>query len=474
MAVLSPTPAALDSAFLSAALGAEHPQQEPVALNGVCTDTRALREGCCFLALQGERFDGNDYAADAVRKGARFCVLSRPPEEPLGVPFVTVQDTTQAYGTLARAWLRRLRESSGLKVCAVTGSSGKTTVKNMIARVLSGRFDLFATQGNHNNAVGLPETVLQCPENAQILVLEMGMNHRGEISALSKIAEPEYAVVTNIGMAHIGNLGSQTEIFRAKMEITDGMDLRRGRLFLPYDDLFLREYRNIPFIPANLRYSSVSGDTEAPLRAGNILRGPESTRFTVRYEGQEREITLKMTGTHNVSNALLAISVGLECGLTLGECAEALSDFTPSEMRSDRVRFGGLTIIRDYYNANPEATEAALTALRAAAPNARKVAVFGNMNELGDFAAYQHRRLGRLCGEYTDAAFFCGENYRDFAEGYGAAHTAFATKEEMLPKLLQKLPEYLDGETYLLIKGSRGMKLETVYDAISQKLASIL
>ncbi|HBI85941.1 MAG TPA: hypothetical protein DDX71_06605 [Ruminococcus sp.] len=438
-------------------------------VSGFSTDTRTIRHGDCFIALKGENFDGNLYAKQAMEKGALLCIVSEP-----GVlteaPFICVQDTLAAYAAIARYYHSLCRTNGLRKTIAVTGSSGKTTVKDMTAHVLSKKFRTYATSGNHNNHIGVPYTLLHMPLDTECAVIEMGMNHAREIANLSDIAIPDWAIVTNIGTAHIGNLGSQDNIFAAKMEVTEHMDLRAGRLILPADDPYLGDFRRLPFIPLNVRYSSRCGHPDAELQASDITESAENTCFTVHYQGEAAQVSLPMTGLHNVSDALLAMHAGLLMGMPLADCAAALADFVPGAMRSERVKIGNLTIIRDYYNANPEAMSAALAAMSTIADGAKKIAVLGNMNELGDFASARHKELGERCKMYADTAFFCGTNHADFAAGYGSSETAFAEQSALTDALLAALPDLTAQPACMLIKASRGMHMERVYDAVAEAM----
>ncbi|MBR3269616.1 MAG: UDP-N-acetylmuramoyl-tripeptide--D-alanyl-D-alanine ligase [Oscillospiraceae bacterium] len=432
------------------------------SVSGFSTDTRTIEQGNCFLALKGETFNGNTYAKSAAEKGAVFCILSEQPQEDPGIPYCIVPDTVAAYGKIANAVIQR-RKQNGLHVIGVTGSSGKTTVKDMTAHVLSAAFRTYATAGNHNNHIGVPYTVLHMPEDTEAAVIEMGMNHAGEIRCLTKIAEPELSIITNVGTAHIGNLGSQENILRAKLEILEGM--HHGTLLAPADDPLLLGAKTDIMQHASVHYSTRNGNPEAVLFAENITESAESTRFTVRNSAESVQVILPMTGLHNVSDALLAIHAGLSLGIPLSACAAALADFTPGAMRSERVQIGNTVLIRDYYNANPEAMAAALTALSTAANGAEKIAVLGNMNELGDYAADRHKALGELCRKTVDTAFFCGANYRDFAEGYGSGACAFAEQSDLISALTDYLKQKADEPTCILIKGSRGLHMEHVNDA---------
>ncbi|MDD5947828.1 MAG: UDP-N-acetylmuramoyl-tripeptide--D-alanyl-D-alanine ligase [Oscillospiraceae bacterium] len=440
---------------------------EDFTITGFSTDTRTITAGSCFIALKGENFNGNRYAQAAVAQGAVICILSEMPETPLSVPYLLVEDCVKAYGQIATGYLQMLK-ANGVKVIGITGSSGKTTVKDMTAHVLAKGFDVYCTEGNHNNHIGLPYTILHTPMEARLVILEMGMNHKGEIAYLTGIAKPDMAVIANVGTAHIGNLGSQQAIFAAKMEITEGMDPEHSVLMLPAEDAYLATVGQRDVLPCALRYSSRTGASFAGLHASDINQTAEETRFTVTYGDETATVTLPMTGIHNVSNSLLAIDVALACGMSLQTAAAALGDFVPGAMRSERITMGNLTIVQDYYNANPEAMRASLAALQTMAQGAKRIAVLGNMNELGAYAADAHHALGALVRESADAAYFCGVNCFDFAAGYGDGCHAYPEQSALIAQLCADL-QGDDVKAVMLIKGSRGMQMENVFAAIAKE-----
>ena len=459
----------MQAAAIAAALCAELQNCADASFEvaGFSTDTRTITGGNCFIALKGENFNGNLYAKQAAEKGAVLCILSETPAEDPAVPYIVVPDTVKAYGVIAHTVQLR-RKAQGLRVIGVTGSSGKTTVKDMTAHVLAAKYNTFATSGNHNNHIGVPYTILHMPEETEVAVIEMGMNHAGEIDYLTHIAEPDAALITNIGTAHIGNLGSQENILKAKLEILNGM--HGGDLIVPADDPLLLSQAGALADRVTLRYSSRLDSEAAELTASDISESAESTSFSVHYQHESAAVVLPMTGLHNVTDALLAIHAGLVCGMTLREAAAALADFVPGAMRSERVQIGNAAVIRDFYNANPEAMAAALNGMQTIAGNAKKIAVLGNMNELGAFAADRHRALGRLCRELTDAAFFCGDNYKDFAEGYGNSGTAFAEQDALITALKAFAEEQGNSPCCYLIKGSRGLHMEHADEALESLL----
>lgn len=468
MAMLQPVPVTVSSEQLCAWLNVPALPRD-LTITGFSTDTRTIAEGNCFIALKGENFNGNLYAAKAAEQGAAMCILSEEPTEALPVPYLVVEDCVKAYGRIAAGYLRQL-QANGATVIGITGSSGKTTVKDMTAHVLSKKFCTYCTAGNHNNHIGLPFTILRIPSEAQMVVLEMGMNHSGEISYLTQIAQPQIGVITNVGTAHIGNLGSQDAIFQAKMELTDGMNPQKGVLVLPAEDSYLAGVRDWQSAPCSLCYTSRSGADFAQLQAADITETAEETRFTVHDGAEAVPVTLPMTGIHNVSNGLLAMQTGLICGMTLAEAAAALADFTPAALRSDRVTIGNCTVIRDYYNANPEAMRASLTAMQTIAGNTTRIVVLGNMNELGDYAPREHKALGGLARDCADYAFFCGVNHADFAAGYGDGCFAYDTQDALIDALCDTVSAMGEVPVTILMKGSRGMKMENVFAALSSHL----
>ena len=471
MALLSEKPdVRMTAAEIAEALGAslENCTDSSFSVSGFSTDTRTIAPANCFIALKGENFNGNLYAKQAAEKGAALCILTEQPPENPGVPYLTVPDSVKAYGDLANCYLRKMK-ANGLRVIGVTGSSGKTTVKDMTACVLASKYRTYATSGNHNNHIGVPYTLLHMPEDTEIAVIEMGMNHAGEIDYLSHIAQPDLAVITNIGTAHIGNLGSQENILKAKLEILNGME--NGRLIVSADDKMLFAAQESLRERTALHFSTRLGNPAAELTAEQITETVDRTSFLVQYCGGDPvSAALPMTGLHNVTDALLAMHAGIELGMTAAEAASALRDFTPGAMRSERVKIGNVTIIRDYYNANPEAMAAALQSFGTIAGNARKWAILGNMNELGDFAADRHRALGELSRKYADEAYFCGVNYNDFAAGSGNADAAFETQEKLMDALRERLSRYGGEPLCILIKGSRGLHMERVNEMLEALL----
>lgn len=466
--------AAMPAAEIAEVFGAELKNCADASFSvcGFSTDTRTITAGNCFIALKGENFNGNLYAKQAAEKGAAMCILSEEPPENPGVPYLIVVDTVKSYGDLAHYYLMQ-RKAAGLRVIGVTGSSGKTTVKDMTAHILAANYRTYATSGNHNNHIGVPYTLLHMPKDAEVAVIEMGMNHAGEIDYLSHIAEPDLAVITNIGTAHIGNLGSRENIRSAKLEILNGMrdGGAQGSLIVSADDEYLYAVRESLAARTQVLFSSRCGNPDAVLSAEQIAETAENTRFTLRFcDDIAIDALLPMTGLHNVTDALLAIHAAVQLGMQPAAAAAALADFVPGAMRSERVKIANVTVIRDYYNANPEAMAAALQSLGTIAEGAQKWAILGNMNELGAFAQERHCELGALAKQSADRVWFCGENYKDFAAGCCDDSCAFETQAELIEALRAVLQTYNGAPVCILIKGSRGMHMERVSEMLETVL----
>ncbi len=356
--------------------------------HGISTDSRTAKAGDAFVALRGENFDGHRFLNDAAARGCVFAVVDHIPEG-CTLPCILVDDTTKALGRIAGSYKQLFRTIS----VAVTGSVGKTTTRNLIYSVLDTKYKTNVTKGNFNNEIGLPLTLLELNSLHKALVVEMGMNHRGEIAELSKIAEPDISVITNIGTAHMENLGSRENIRDAKMEITSGMK-PGGILILNGDEPLLRDVNadGLCKIYVGVENNNVT------YKAENIRMMEDCMLFDLRMNDGEimNDILINMVGRHNIMNALIACVCGMLLGVAEDKIREGLLDFTPCAMRQNILEKNGLTVIEDCYNASPESMKAALEVLThtAEAKRLRPVAVLGDMRELGSLSADAHFALG--------------------------------------------------------------------------------
>ncbi len=439
-------------------------------IKDVNTDTRTTKPGDLFIALSGEKFDGHDYVAKAVENGAVAVVCSKPVET--DVPVIYVPDTLAALQQLAAYYISTLP----VKVVAVTGSNGKTTTRNMIAAVLSKKYRVYSTKKNFNNEIGLPKSVLELDDSYDIAVLEMGMNHTGEIRTLTNIAKPDVAVITNIGMAHIGNLGSQENICKAKFEILEGLKAG-GTVVLNADDPYLLYADKRGFDTA---YISLYGAEDVLLQAEDIVTSGEGTSFTVNYEGERAHGFLPLPGKHNVANALEAVFCGILFDVPVSDALDALRTCQSEANRADTAVVKGVSIIRDYYNSSPDSARAGLETLVNYNKNGKKYALLGEMLELGDHSAKAHCKLGKQCRVFgLDGVFFIGADYLAFEDGFlfedDVPEKVFSCDTTEREYFLQKVAEFaqsgiLQEGDAVLVKGSRGMKMEEAYEALVKHL----
>ena len=440
-------------------------------VSGVAIDSRAIAPGELFVAIRGERFDGHDFIPAAAAAGAAAVVASRPPAQDPGVPVVLVEDTLAALGDLA-AWRRRRMEK--LTVLALTGSSGKTTVKEICARILGreGEDRVLRTRGNFNNLVGLPLSLLPVRETHRFAVLEMGMNRPGEIARLTAIADPDIGCINNIHPAHLEGLGDLRGVARAKAELFAGM--RPGTVIaVNLDDPLVVEMA----AGRGLGQVGFGFTPRAEVTAGHVrfLEGG-GTSFSLRMAGLRFLVRTRLTGRHNVANCLAAAAMALAAGLTPEEIAAGIDGFAPFARRfAIRRGRGGVLVIDDTYNANPASVQAALETLREMAAKNRAAVVLGDMLELGESAAAAHRDVGGTVARMGfDYLFAHGDHAGEVVEAAVAAGLApdralaCPGKEEMAERLQALIGrgELACGD-WILVKGSRGMRMETVVQALA-------
>ena len=429
----------------------KNPADAAVTVRGMRHDSRQVFPGDLFVALVGERVDGHDFVAAAAQAGAAAVMVEHPVETSL--PQLVVSDALKAYGDIAKAY----RLQTGVAVVAITGSVGKTTTKEMISCVLEGRYPVAKTQGNHNNDLGLPITVMDMPADTRMAVLELGMNHFGEMTYLTSIAQPDVVVITNIGTMHIEHLGTREGILKAKLEIMQGLRDDGVAVFNGDEPLLwnIREgqHRRLYFGIENDRCDVVATD---------IVQQDGGVSFTAKGLGKELQVFVPQEGRHTVYNALAAVAVGLLCELPEELICRQLEKFRNTGMRQHVFTKKGFTIIEDCYNAGPESMEAALSVLHDHKAEGRRIAVLGDMLELGSRSGAEHYRVGRLAAEKTDLLFACGHNSTRTITG---AVTGGMPQKKALhfadcESLANALAAAAKPGDVLLFKGSRGMKME--------------
>ena len=416
-------------------------QYENVEFFGANNDTRIIQPGQLFIVLQGAR-DGHDFIPMAMEKGAGAVLCSRKVGD---YPAIYVEDPRIALGQIAREELKRI----GCKKVGVTGSVGKSTTKEMIAAVLESTYAVSKTPANHNNDIGMPMAVLSMGEDTEIAVLEMGMNHFREIAYLSEIAKPDVGVIINVGTMHIEFLGSREGIRKAKMEIVEGMS-KDGQLLLNGDNDLLRNLDEVPVQPITY----FGSDDGCAVQAMNVHQEPGLLTFTVRAGEETFPVEMALEGEHFVGDALAAIAVGLKMGVSVERIQSALAGFQNMAGRQEIFEKNGYTIIKDCYNAGPESMAAALKVL--AGRKGRKIAVLGDMLELGDCAPAEHEKLGKTAAEKADLIFAYGPNASYVAAGSQGKAKTF-NDHAVLAEALKAAAQPGD---VILFKGSRGMHME--------------
>lgn len=422
-------------------------------IEAISTSSREIPEGCLFVAIKGERFDGHDFIGDAVANGAR-AVVSHGGDLDIPVPAVYVEDTRQALLDIAAGY----RGNFSFPVVGLTGSVGKTTTKEMIWSVLSQRWHTLKTEGNFNNQIGLPKTIFRFSDEYQCAVLEMGMSDFGEIASMTAAARPDVAVITNIGVSHIEFLGSREGICRAKLELLEGLSPNGTAVLNGDEPLLFDKKGEIPFRTLYFGIENPACD----IRAERIALRDGCVRFEIVCRDSRFPCVLRTPGRHNVMNALAAAGAALALGLTPEEISAGLARYETVGMRQRLYEKNGFFVYEDCYNASPDSMLAALSVLSELAVPGRKIGVLGGMMELGAYRVQGHRSVGRKAAACCDALYLYGEGAEEYKEGAlagGMAEEAIflCKSHDGLAAALQR--DCRPGDA-LLFKGSRGMRME--------------
>lgn len=423
----------------------------------VITDTRKLVKNALFIALKGECFDGHDFVVQAIKSGAAAVIVEH--EIPGGYPQIIVKNTLKALQDIARFHRRRF----AIPVIAITGSSGKTTTKELIGTVLDSKFNVLKTHKNYNNEIGVPLTLLQLSEEHEACVIEMGMRGLGQIAELAAIAEPTIGVVTNVGTSHIELLGSQEGIAKAKSELVKAIG-KDGYIVLNEDDVFVRDMAN---------------NSDAKVMTYGLKQGAITTGFNIRYKSdgikfdcrcydEVFSVFLPMIGIHNVYDALAAIAVGRILGISVNKMAKSLGDFPGIPLRQEIINFGDFVLVNDTYNANPSSMEQSIKAI-GQLQGKRKVAILADMLELGTYSEEKHLQIGELLGkENYKMVLLYGKESQFIGQGAKATGVEivkhFDTHEEIVEFYYKNKEK---GDT-ILLKGSRGMTMEKVAEGLKK------
>ena len=440
---------------------------ESVDYRKISIDSRTLQPGEWFLALRGENHDGHAFIPQALKKNAAAIVAEKKWLEqnaalkPSEYPIIAVNDSLDFLQQLG-AWHRR---HFSIPLIGLTGSNGKTTTREMMAAVLSGRYRVFRSRGNKNNHIGLPLMLLQLSDEVEVAVIEMGTNHPGEIALLSSLAQPTAGAITNIGKGHLGFFGSLEEIYREKTALFDSLD-PAAPLFINMEDRFLRKY------PCEGRKAIRSGYSKSCDVWARIEFIDRLGRVKFRLNDTV-SIQLKVPGTHQVGNALLAAAVGLHFGVGEEDIRAALEKFSPAEKRMEIFEKDGAVFINDAYNANPDSMRAAVNYLMVIKQGrGKRILVLGDMLELGDFAKMEHHSLGEyIAGKPVDFVFLYGPESRIMQKAIeeGGKKKERAFWYDSHKEIARHLKKILAPHDTVLVKGSRGMTMEKVFDGLWEK-----
>lgn len=430
-------------------------------ITGISTNSREIGEGELFIPLVGEKFDGHEFIQAAFELGAAAVLTQKNTEPLIDKTIIRVSDTKRALGDIARFY----KSKHNVPTVAVTGSVGKTTTKDMLYAVLAQKYNTLKTLANYNNDIGLPWTIFRLEPQHEAAVLEMGMNHFGEIDYLASIGNPDVAVITNIGESHIENLGSREGIFKAKMEMANRFT-KDNTLIVNGDDDFLStvkgrgEYKVVYYGINNPENDVYAKDIEN--------KGLGGISFTAVADGKEYKAELSVPGVHNVYNALAAICVGREFGVPMDKILEGIRTFEPTAQRLAIENYNGITIINDCYNASPDSIKAALNVLKDTKAD-RRVAILGDVLEMGDYAEEAHYKLGEAVKNAgVDLLITAGENMKHLARG---AKEAGVNEIHAFDKTLEVcafVKDAIKKGDAVLIKASHGMRFNEVYDAIKE------
>ena len=404
------------------------------------TDTRNLPAGCVFFALHGERFDGNKFAKQALETGASVAVIDNP-EYALPEGTLLVPNTLLALQDLARAWRREL----GLPIIGITGTNGKTTTKELLATVLSTKYNLHYTQGNLNNQIGVPLTLLQITRAHELAIVEMGASHPGDIKELVDIAEPNYGLITNVGRAHLEGFGSFEGVQNTKRELYDYLVAHQGTIFRNADNPYL----------ASMHDSALSSlpISNSPQSGRPIAADAASNNRLVAYATGTMPSGTHLVGEYNAENVSAAICVGEYFGVSREQALEAIRQYVPTNNRSQSMQTANNQLIVDAYNANPTSMQAAINAFKG------DTYILGAMRELGEYSHLEHQNIVNMLAERkADTVFLVGEEYLQTTSPYPVFENV-----EQLHKHLEEQP--LKGKN-ILLKGSRSTQMEKLLDIL--------
>lgn len=419
----------------------------------ICTDTRQISQDCLFFALKGDNFNGNSFAGQALQAGAKYVVLDDPEFYREDPAYILVEDVLTSLQELAKFHRKHLK----MPFIGITGTNGKTTSKELLHSVLSQKYHTYATKGNLNNHIGVPLTILSLTEDVEIAIVEMGANHVGEIAFLCSISQPTHGFITNVGKAHLEGFGSFEGVMKAKGELYDYLKAHDGQIYMQGDNEFLQQMAAARKLE-NVIYYGFSENND--IQGGLVVADPFLTIFwKTQAEEHHNEVKTNLTGAYNIENMLAAVALGNTFELATEEINSGLSNYIPQNNRSQISKTDKNTIIADYYNANASSMAAALANLDVIQAD-RKVAILGDMFEMGDQSEAEHKKvIEKAKSLKVDQLIFVGKAFYALRED-GAA---FYENTEDLKKELQEHPleDYM-----ILLKASRGMAFEKLIEVL--------
>ena len=416
--------------------------------NKVTTDSRKIEKGCLFFALKGVNFNGNKFAEEAINKGAAYAIIDEK-EFAVGQNTIVVNNVLETLQQLANYHRKKLK----IPVIGITGSNGKTTTKELIAAVLSVDYNIIYTQGNLNNHIGVPLTLLELNEGTQMGIIEMGANHEGEIEALCSIADPDYGIITNIGIAHIEGFGSFETVKRTKAELYKHLMGIGGLIFYNSDNRVLSEL--VVNAERKVAYGTINADL-----TGELVSAAPYLKAKVNFPKQSQEIESRLIGSYNFENLMAAACIGHYFGISPESVKAALSGYLPQNNRSQMIERGKLKIVMDAYNANPSSMKASIESFISVFKSSRHL-ILGEMRELGDISQKEHRAILKLIAQNDyDNVYLIGGEFIKVAKEY--PYKSFLSVDD----LINYLQEHHLAAGAVLIKGSRGNQLEKVLEYI--------
>ncbi len=425
-------------------------------------DSRKVTKGSIFVAIKGEKFDGHDFVDEAIKNGAKAIIVNSKKLkkfEDLEIPIITVPDTTIAFGELARV----KREKLNYKIIGITGSNGKTSTKDILTEILSAKFIVYKTQANNNNHIGVPLTIMQASSDCEVLILELGTNHFGEIDYISKIAQPDYGLITNIGKSHLEFLVDENGVLNEKIALFSVVNSKNGTIFLNIDDKKLAMFSN-----KFEKVITISFEKEATYKF-EIQNYDEFgfAEFTLTTKGEKSNFKSSLVGETNVKNLAFSIAIALEMGLSISEIKKAIKNLQVTKGRFEQIKMSNFLLIDDTYNSNPNSVKGGLENLKHIKIPTKKILILGDMFELGENSQLLHQELSKTINSVKfSEIYLIGKLTASLQGKLKAKHYHFNT----ITEFLSEIGKINFSDSVVYVKGSRGMRMEQIVNYLKQEL----